>query len=113
MDTQFNRLERELLREQVGEAQPRLAVRTSTKVDGGRWWRRTPAWICVMAEEVVLLAIARRRFVERRSIKDCAGSYFNHSTGELVIPDESLELNHFAISPSLAIRLLNLLHTKP
>ena len=113
MNNEFNTLERELLREQVGEAQPRVAIRSSTKIEGGRWWIRTRTWICVMAEEVILMGIARRRLVERLAIKDCAGAYYNHSTGELVIPDESLELNHFAISPSQAIRLLNLLHIKP
>ena len=52
----MNALEQQLLDTTAGGRAPRLAMRTRTRIDAGRWWRPTPVWLCVLEDEVVLLA---------------------------------------------------------
>ena len=109
----MNRLEKELLREETGGEEPRLCIRSRAKIDAGRWWRHTPVWLCVMADELCMLAVARRRWVARIPISDCTASYYNHATGELVIePGESLRFSRFPVSPREALRILSFLNKK-
>jgi hypothetical protein len=106
----MNELELKLLREEIGDAEPSLCIRTGTKIDAGLWWRRTPVWLCVVGSELILLAVARRRYFERVSIADCHASHYSHAVGELMIkPAESLRLHRFAVSPAEAIRVLDFL----
>lgn len=109
----MNYREQRLLREEVGNAEPRLCVRSRARIDAGRWWRRTPVWICVVAEELVMLAVARRRYVEKIAISECGDTYYNHATGELVIePGEALRISRFPLAPRDALRILNSLKSK-
>lgn len=109
----MNPLEAQLLRETVGEAAPRLCLRTRTRVDAGRWWRRTPAWLCVMADALVVLSVARRRYVARVPLAECRDSYYCHARGELVIaPVETLRFDRFRMSPREAVGMLRLLKTE-
>ena len=106
----MNPLEQQLLREETGSTEPRLCVRTATRVDTGRWGRRSPAWLCVTDDALVVLAVSRRRFFERIPIADCPATHYNPATGELVIePGEALRLNRFKLSPQDALRILDLL----
>ena len=106
----MNPLEQQLLNETVGRAGTQLCLRTRTKVDTGRWWRRSPVWLCVSGDELLILAVARRRHLERIAIADCSESHYNHGTGELVVgPGESIHLNHFKMSPGDALTILKLL----
>jgi len=103
----MNALEQALLRETVGRSEPKLAVRTRTGIDTGRWWRPTRAWLCVMADELVVLAVSRRRYVARVPFSDCARTHYCHTTGELVIaPVEGLAFNRFRVSPREALELV-------
>ena len=61
----MNPLEQQLLQSETGAAEPRLRVRTGTRVDTGRWWRRSPVWLCATDHELIMLAVARRRFFAR------------------------------------------------
>lgn len=100
------------MHEEAGEAPPRLCVRTRTRIDAGRWWRCTPVWLCVMADELVMLAVARRRYVERVSLTECGESRYCHASGELVLaPVEGLTFSRFAVSPREALSMLRLLKT--
>ena len=109
----MNKKEQELLRMEAGDAEPRLCLRSDTRIDAGRWFRRSPLWLCVMADELVLLAVARRRFSARVPIADCPSTHYNHATGELVIePAESLKFNRIAMTPGDALRVLNLMNIK-
>ncbi len=103
----MNQLEQQLLREETGGAEPRLMVRSKTRIDTGRWWRSTPVWLCVMADELVMLAVSRRRYVARLPLADCPGTHYCHTTGELVVePGEELTYSRFRVTPREALDLM-------
>ncbi|MFT4548764.1 MAG: hypothetical protein ACI8XO_001426 [Verrucomicrobiales bacterium] len=110
----MNQRERQLLHEEVGDkAEARLCVRSRARIDAGRWWRRTPVWLCVVADELVMLAVARRRYVARVAIANCQQSHYNHATGELVIePGEALQFSKFPLSPRDALGIIDLIQSK-
>jgi len=103
----MNELEQQLLREETNGAEPRLMVRSKTRIDTGRWWRLTPVWLCVMADELVMLAVSRRCHVSRLPLADCGGTHYCHTTGELVVePGEDLTHNRFRVTPREALDLM-------
>ena len=107
----MNRLERKILQAEIGDAQPRLTVRSATRVDAGRWWRRTPLWVCVTEKDIIVFAAARRRYLQRFPIADCQDSCYCHTTGELVIEaGEDLRFSRLAMSPTEGLRVLELLN---
>lgn len=109
----MNELELQLLRETVGETPPTLAIRSRAKIDAGRWWRKTPLWLCVVGDHLVTLAIARRHHAEKIAIADCPDSHYNPATAELILaPAENLRLNHFKTTPREAIRILKVINPK-
>ena len=108
----MNELEQQLLRAECGAIDPKLCLRTGTKIDAGRWWCRTPVWLCVVGEELILLAVARRRYFERVKLADCQKSHYSHATGELVIePTEQLRMKHLSLTPREALDVLPFLTT--
>ena len=109
----MNELELQLLRETVGDDEPTLCLQSQAKIDAGRWWRKTPLWICVVGEQLVLLAVARRRYAEKIDIAECPDSYYNPATGELVIePYEKLRYKRIKLSPRQAIQVLKILNPR-
>lgn len=109
----MNHREQQLLRANVGAENPRLRLRTKTRVDTGLWWLKSPLWLCVMEDELVLLSVSRRRYIERLPISKSEATHYNHSTGELVIePAESLQYNRCALSPRDALRVLKFLKSE-
>ncbi|QTN33088.1 hypothetical protein HZ994_12435 [Akkermansiaceae bacterium] len=107
----MNEIEKQLLRETAGNAEPKLSIRSCEGIDAGRWWRRTPLWLCVTGADLVILAVARRRHAEKTPLATCTSSHYNHSTGELVIaPVENLRFNRFRMPLREAIRLLEILN---
>jgi hypothetical protein len=103
----MNELEKKLLQETVGKAEPRLCLKTKTKVDAGRWWMRSPLWLCVADDKLVLLAVARRCYVQVVQLSDCLASDYCHAAGELVLkPVEGVEFDHIAMSPADALKVL-------
>ena len=106
----MNELESALLKELTGGAEPKLLLRTRTRIDCGRWWRRTPVWLCITGSELILFAVARRRYTERVPLTDCLDSHYAHTTGELVIdPTESLRIKRLALTPREALNFLDFL----
>jgi hypothetical protein len=106
----MNAIESALLKELTGGAEPKLLLRTRTRIDAGRWWRRTPVWLCVTATELILFAVARRRYTERVPLDACHASRYAHATGELVIdPTESLRIKRLSLTPREALDALDLL----
>jgi hypothetical protein len=106
----MNELELKLLHDETGGATPDLCIRTGTKIDAGKWWSRTPVWLCVVGRELILLAVARRRYFERVAIADCHASFYSHASGELMLtPAESLRFHRFSLSAADAIRVLEIL----
>ncbi len=108
----MNKQEKQLLREKLGtDAEPLLCVRSKAGIDAGRWWRRTPVWLCVVADQLVMLAVARRRYVESVAVADCSGTRYSPATGELVVePAEALRINRFPLGARDALQILNLLN---
>lgn len=107
----MNKIETQLLLEETGGTEPRLAIRSHAKIDAGRWWRKTPLWLCVAGDDLVILAVARRRHAEKIAIAECPESHYNPATGELVIsPAENLRFNRFKTTPREAIRILEILN---
>jgi hypothetical protein len=106
----MNELEQELLREEAGRTPPRLAVRSRTRIDTGRWWWPSRVWLCVMADELLMLAVARRRYVAKLSLDACGATHYCHATGELVVePGEGLTISRFRVTPREALELLNIM----
>jgi hypothetical protein len=106
----MNALESALLTELTGGAEPKLLLRTRTRIDAGRWWRSNPVWLCITANELILFAVARRRYTERVPLADCHASHYAHSTGELVIdPTETLRIKHLSLTPREALNALDFL----
>ena len=109
----MNGLESALLTQLTGGAEPKLLLRTRTRIDCGRWWRRTPVWLCITAHELILFAVARRRYSERVPLADCAASHYAHATGELVIdPTETLRIKRLSLTPREALNAFDFLTTK-
>ena len=106
----MNPLEQALLQEATGQAGPLLLLRTDTRIDTGRWWRSSPLWLAVMPGELLVLAVGRRRYLERIPVAGCSGSFYNHATGELVLaPADPLRFRQLRMKPSTALRVLSLL----
>ncbi len=103
----MNPLEQRLLYEETGGVEPRMTVRSKTRIDTGRWWRPTPMWLCVMVDELVMLAVSRRRYVARLPLAECGATHYCHTTGELVVePGEELTYSRFRVTPREALELL-------
>ena len=106
----MTQLESALLTELTNGTEPKLLLRTRTRIDCGRWWRRTPVWLCITSSELILFAVARRRYAERAPLADCAASHYAPPTGELVIdPTETLRIKRLSLTPREALNVLDFL----
>jgi len=109
----MNDLESALLKELTGGAESMLLLRTRTRIDCGRWWRRTPVWLCISGHELILFAVARRRYTERVPLADCHGSDYMATTGELVIDSATaLRMNRIKLTPREALNVIDKLTNK-
>jgi hypothetical protein len=107
----LNEKEKALLQEATRGETPLLCLRTKTRIDAGLWWWPTPVWLCVMHDAVILLAVARRRYLERVTLKACAESSYCAATGQLLLaPVEGLEVSRLALSPAEALQVLGVLN---
>jgi hypothetical protein len=106
----MNGLESALLQELTGGAEPKLLLRTRTRIDCGCWWRSTPVWLCISGSELILFAVARRRYSERVPRADCQASHYAHATGELVIESATaLRMNRIKLTLREALNTLDFL----
>lgn len=109
----MNPTESALLTELTGGAEPKLLIRTRTRIDCGRWWRRNPVWLCITGGELILFAVARRRFTERVPLAVCQASHYAHATGELVIDSAApLRMNRIILTPREALAVLEAFKNK-
>ena len=110
-NTSLNPLEQQLLHAEIGDAGPRLCIRSNTRIDTGRWWRPSPLWLCVTDDELIMFAVARRKYLARIALRDIRASRYHHATGEVVIePGEALLHDRFKLDLSDALRILNLIN---
>jgi hypothetical protein len=106
----LNEKEKKLLLEATGGAEPILCLKTKTRIDAGYWWWRTPVWLCVTQAELILLAVARRRYLERTPVKACSESTYCAATGQLLLaPVEGLEVSRLKLSPAETLQVLAVL----
>jgi hypothetical protein len=109
----MNQLEEALLDELTDGAEPVLQLRSSSRIDAGRWWRRTPVWICITESELILFAVARRRYVERVPRAECHDSHYLAFTGELVIDSaQTLRMKRIKLTPREALNVIDFLTNK-
>lgn len=95
--------------EAAGGAEPVLVLRSRTKVDTGRWLRKSRLWLCVTGDALVLVAASKRRYAESVALAGCARTHYNHVSGVLVIePGEDLRFNQVALPPTRALRVIHL-----
>lgn len=101
---------RQLFREEMGDVEPSLVVRTEERIDAGHWWRRNRIWLCVAGGDLVMLALGRRRYFAKLPIPECHESFYNHATGEfVVVPGAGLRFPQISIKPRDALQILKLL----
>jgi len=81
----MSKAERVLAEEFLGAADVFFLVRTGTRIDVGRWYRRGRVWACALAHELALFACGRSPYRERIPFADLRGSVYNPVTGELVL----------------------------
>jgi hypothetical protein len=106
----MNQLETALLDELTEGVEPELLLRSRTRIDAGRWWRRNSVWICITKSELILFAVARRRYVERLPLAACRECHYLAATGELVIDSTgTLRIKHLKLTPREALNALDLL----
>lgn len=109
----MNHLESALLDELTDGGDPELLLCSSTCIDAGRWWRRTPVWICITKSELILFAVASRRYVERVLRADCQDAHYLAFTGELVIDSaQTLRMKRIKLTPREALNVINHLVNK-
>jgi len=102
---------RDLLCAETGsDAEPVLCLESGTRVDAGWWLRRAPVWLCITAEQCIVLVAGRRSHVARVPRAACRASHYDHASGEVVIdPGDSLRFDRLAFPPREALRILHLL----
>ncbi len=106
----MNQLESALLDELTNGGDPELLLCSRTRIDAGRWWRRNSVWICITKSELILFAVARRRYVERLPLADCRGSHYLAATGELVIDSsDTMRIKQLKLTPREALKALDFL----
>lgn len=109
----MNEKEKKLLLEATGGEEPILCLKTKTRIDAGYWWWRTPVWLCVTPAELILLAVARRRYVDRVPVAACSESTYCAATGQLLLaPVEGLEVSRLELSPAESLQVLSALRVK-
>ncbi len=86
---------------EVGAGQPVFAfVETRTRVDTGAWGWRGRLSVCLLPDELLLLAPGRRPYVERVGRSELAASLYNAVTGELVLaPASRVRQRTVCVSP--------------
>ena len=100
--------EQSLLDAELGSQKPLLTLRTNTRVDTGKWWRKTRLWLCVTEQDILLFAASNRRYIQRQPLTDCKASSYCHTTGMLKLePHETWRFEAIALPPADAVQVLH------
>lgn len=82
-------------------------IKTSTMIDTGHWFLKSRIWLAFTSEELILVAVGRRRYIEKVPFSECGESYYCHATGELVLePIETLMYKRLKMTPADALKVL-------
>lgn len=102
--------ELELLRKNTKGAEPIEVVRSKTPVDTGKWLTHSPLWICIFKDQVVLLSVGRRKYVESIPLTEASLTHYCHTSGELVLaPVRNITHRRLAMSPGDSLRVFDAL----
>jgi hypothetical protein len=96
-----------LLSDELAGQRPLVLLRSKTRVDTGRWLRKSPLWLCVTETDILLLAASKRRYVQRMPIADCETSQYCHTSGALLLqPSDAWRFNAIHLPPADALKVL-------
>ena len=96
------------LEEALEGASSELLYRTGTRIDTGRWLRKSPLWLCLTGSDLLLLAASKRRYVQRMPLTDCKDTQYSHTSGALLLaPSDAWHHNAVQLAPDKALRVLN------
>ena len=108
MSKTLNKVEKAVAESEMGKREPNFIFRSSTRVDTGRWWRRSPLCLLIYEDELVVLAASRRRYICRLSPEDYEQSYYSNRSGELILlPAENCQFKHIRMNPSDALQVFS------
>lgn len=106
-DAELSKQEDALLREALAGQAERLLLRSTTRIDTGRCWRRSAVWLCMTDERLLLLAASKRRYLEQMPLRKCKGTQYCHTTGALLLqPSDHWRFNTIALPPVDALKVL-------
>ncbi|MGB0766603.1 MAG: hypothetical protein ACPGYV_02705 [Phycisphaeraceae bacterium] len=99
--------ERELLHVELAGQHAAYTLRTQTRIDTGRWWRKSRLWLCVASDDLLLFAAHKRRYVQRMPLRACMGSRYCHASGVLLLePRDDWRFCTIDVSPADAAAVL-------
>lgn len=88
-----------------------LLIRSHTRVDTGRWFRRPRVWIACFTDRLALAASGPRPVVAVAPFTDLRETQFNHVTGELnLAPAPDLPRRTLRMTPVDGYRILAQIH---
>jgi hypothetical protein len=109
-EVSMNHQEQAFLKSFVKGNQPVDVVQSQTRIDTGKWLRTSPLWICIFKDQVVVLAIGRRKYIECVPLTEINETHYCHTTGELVLaPIRTLTHRRLAMSPGDSLRVFSAL----
>ena len=106
--------EKHLLK-QFGDGQdPIELIKSTTKIDTGGWMRNSNLWLAIFKDEVVVMAIGRRKYIDRAPLTDITQTHYCHTTGELVLaPIQTMIHRRLKMSPGDSLRAFDALGINP
>ena len=110
MAKSLSKVEQAVLTSGKGDVEPLKIFRSQTRVDTGRWWRRSVLCLAVYPGEIAVFAASRRRYFCHLELADLTESYYSHRTGELILaPAEECRFKQIKMNPSEALEILSML----
>ena len=97
-----------LLSDELSGQRPLVLLRSASRVDTGRWLRKSPIWLCLTETDILLLAASKRRYVQRMPIAACKASQYCHTSGALLLqPSDTWRFSAIQLPPADALNVLN------
>lgn len=85
----------------------RLLLQSKTRIDTGRWLRKSRIWLCLTDTHMLLLAASKRRYVQRMPLEACRDTQYCHTSGALLLePSDHWRFNTIALAPTDGLKVL-------
>lgn len=106
--------ERDLQLKAVGDQRVLLTLRTDTRIDTGKWWRKSRLWLTITEDHLILFAASRRGYAQAVPVAQCQQSHYCPTAGGLLLePRETWRFNPVAVAPTQAVEVLRHLQSDP